>query len=394
MRSQHAVHWTLDPEVVFLNHGSFGACPAPVMAAQSALRARLERQPLHFFLREYPELLEAALEELGAFVGADARDLGFVTNATTGVNIVLHSLALQPGDELLVNDHAYGACRNALDAVAARAGAHVAVVKIPLPIASASEVREAYLTAAGPRTRLAMIDHITSPTGLVLPVAEIVTGLAERGIDTLVDGAHAPGMLPLDLEALGAAFYTGNCHKWLCAPKGAGFLYVRRDRQAGVRPLVVSHGATMSPELAGRSRFRLELDWTGTMDPSAWLCVPECIRFLGGLLPGGWPALYRRNRQLALEARRTIEAAVGASPLCPEEMIGTLAAVQLADGELGPREPLDTGPLQRALWQEHRIEVPVVPFPSPPRRLIRVSAHAYNAPEEYQLLAAALQALL
>ena len=392
MRSIHARHWSLDPEVIFLNHGSFGACPRPVLEAQSELRARLERQPLHFFLREYPALHEAALAEVASFVGAQPEDIGFVTNATTGVNIVLHSLALEPGDELLVGDHAYEACRNALEAVAKRAGARVVVARLPFPVGSASDIIAAYLSAATARTRLALVDHVTSPTGLVLPVERIVAGLAERGIDTLVDGAHAPGMLPLQLDRIGAAYYAGNCHKWLSAPKGAAILHVRRDRQAAIRPVVVSHGASTSPAVAGRSRFKLELDWTGTSDPTAWLCVPAAIRFLGGLLPGGWPALRRRNRALALEARDLLRAAVGGPPLCPEDMIGTLAAVALPPGPELPPGHMDMGPLQLTLWEQHRIEVPIIPFPGPTARLLRVSAHAYNDRSESELLARALTA--
>src|SRR5438445_7019259 len=242
MPSDLARFWTLDSAVAFLNHGSFGACPSPVLEAQQRLRERLERQPARFFVRDLEPLLADARSALAAFLGAAPEGLVFVPNATTGVNAVLRSLAVAPGDQLLVTDHAYNACRNALDFVAAAARAEVVVVPVPFPLASADAVVEAVVARATPRTRLALLDHVTSPTGLVYPIERLVRELAGRGIDALVDGAHAPGMVPLDLRALGAAYYTGNCHKWLCAPKGAAFLHVRSDRQTGVRPVVISHG--------------------------------------------------------------------------------------------------------------------------------------------------------
>src|SRR5438067_6110862 len=261
MPSSLARLWTLDPAVTFLNHGSFGACPRPVLEAQQCLRERLERQPVQFLVRDLEVLLDDARRALAAFLGADPAGLVFVPNATTGVNAVLRSLALAPGDQLLVTDHAYNACRNALDFVAAAARAEVVVVPVPFPLASADAVVEAVLARATPRTRLALLDHVTSPTGRVLPIRRPVRELAARGVDTLVDGAHAPGMLPLDLGALGAAYYAGNCHKWLCAPKGAGFLHVRRDRRAVVRPVVISHGANSQCQV--RAPLRIDFHLTG-----------------------------------------------------------------------------------------------------------------------------------
>ncbi|MBL8722024.1 MAG: aminotransferase class V-fold PLP-dependent enzyme [Myxococcales bacterium] len=382
----------LDPTVTFLNHGSFGATPIAVLVAQRAWQDRLEAEPVRFFLRELPPALAEVRARLGAFVGADPDDLALVTNASTGVSTVLRSLEFAPGDELLTTDHEYNACKNALDFVATRSGARVVVVEIPFPIADASEVTERLLRAVTPRTRLALVDHVTSQTGLVFPIAEIVRALEARGVDTLVDGAHAPGMVPLDLRALGAAYYTGNCHKWLCTPKGAALLHVRRDRQEGIRPLVISHGA--NAPLDGRTRFRAEFDWCGTCDPSAWLTIPAAIDHLAALVPGGFSAVMRRNHALALEARDLLCAALGVEAPAPDDMIGALAAIPLPDGEGVYAPPLYLDALQERLWVEHRIEVPIIPWPRPPKRLVRVSAQLHNTRADYEKLATALGSLL
>ncbi|HEY3243486.1 MAG TPA: aminotransferase class V-fold PLP-dependent enzyme, partial [Phycisphaerae bacterium] len=368
--------WSLDPAVTFLNHGSFGACPLAVLEAQRRFRDQMERQPLRFFVRELEPLLDAARTELAGFIGAQPQDVAFVPNATAGVNAVLRSLAFAPGDELLTTDHEYNACRNVLNFVAERCSAEVIVAAVPFPLDSPEQTVAAIMQHVSPRTRLALLDHVTSQTGLVLPIAELVGRLAERGVDTLVDGAHAPGMVPLDVKEIGAAYYTGNCHKWLCVPKGAGFLHVRREKQGMIRPVSISHGAN-SPR-TDRSRFLLEFDWTGTDDPSPYLCIPEALHFMGGLLPGGWPALMAHNRRLALAARHTLCDALGVPPPCPKEMIGALASVPLPDGSPEPpRSPLYLDPLQDALLERYSVEVPIIPWPAPPKRLIRISAQMY-----------------
>ena len=289
--------WRLDPSVAFLNHGSYGACPEPVLAEQRAWRDRMEAEPVQFLARELEGLLDEARLEVARFLGADAAGLAFVPNATSGVNAVLGSLRFSPGDEVLATDHEYNACLNALRRAAARDGASVAIAAVPFPIGDPGDAVEAVLAAVTPRTRFALISHVTSPTALILPIEELVRELAVRGIGVLVDGAHAPGMVPLaidDLARAGMDWYTGNGHKWLCGPKGSGFLWTREERRATTHPVVTSHGA--NDRRTDRSRYRMEFDWTGTADPTAYLTLPAAIRFMASLAPGGWPEVMATNR--------------------------------------------------------------------------------------------------
>jgi isopenicillin-N epimerase len=390
-------HWALDPDVVFLNHGSFGACPRAVLEAQSRLRMQMEAEPVRFFVRELEPLLDEARSVVASFLGAETDDVVFVRNATSGVNAVLRSLRLAPGDELLTTDHAYGACKNALEYVARAAGAQVVVARSPFPLSSSAQAVAALLGAVTERTRFALIDHVTSPTGLVLPVVELARALAARGVEVLVDGAHAPGMLDFDdasessLRALGRAgvrWYTANFHKWTCAPKGAGVLWARADAREHLHPTSISHGYRSERE---RSRFLEEFDWTGTDDPTPWLCVPEALRVIAGLHPDGWPGVRAKNRALALAGRAVLCETLGIPEPAPASMIGALAAVPIPWGRGGqPLSALYMDPLQVALYDRHRIEVPIVPWPAAPERVLRVSAHLHNTIDDYARLAEAL----
>ena len=386
-------HWSLDPDVVFLNHGSFGACPTAVLEYQRELQQRLERQPMDFMVRELEDLLDDARASLAAFVDCAAEDLVFVPNATTGVNAVLRSLELNADDEVLTTNHAYNACRNALDFVANRAGAHVVVADVPFPIADPAQATHAILDKVTSRTKIALVDHITSSTGLVLPLADILDGLRERGVLSLVDAAHAPGHVPVSLSALEPDFYTGNAHKWLCTPKGSALLYVRRELQPTVRPVVISHGA--NAERSDRSRFLLEFDWTGTHDPTAYLSVGFAIDYIAGLVEGGWPAIIERNHALALYARGKLLEVLGIEAPAPESMIGNLVTVPLPEARSEPAPgPVPFDALQEELHRDHKIEVPVFPWPCPPGRALRISAQLYNDESHYDTLAAALQTAL
>ena len=386
--------WRLDPDIAFLNHGSYGACPTPVLEAQQALRQRMEAEPVRFLSGDLPGLLDTARRDVAAFLRADPGGLAFVTNATTGINAVLQSLRFEPGDELVTNDHEYNATINAMHAVADRDGARLVIARIPFPISGPDEARDAILAAVTERTRLVFVSHVTSPTALVLPVHELVAELGRRGIDTLVDAAHAPGMVPVDVDGLGAAYWTANGHKWLCGPKGSAVLWARADRRDRIHPLVVSHGA--NDPLTDRTRFRAEFDWVGTQDPTPFLALPVAIEWMAASAPGGggWPEVMAANHALAIGARDRIAAALGVTPPAPDSMLGSMAALPVP----GLTDDAAARTLGRTLELEDHIQVPLGGWPvraawtrdGPDKVLIRISAQRYNEVEDFDRLADAL----
>jgi isopenicillin-N epimerase len=397
--------WALDPAVLYLNHGSFGACLREILQVQARWRERLEANPTGFLGREIEDLLGWVRSQVGAFVGADGDDLALVANATSGVNTVLRSLELRPGDELLTTDHSYNASLNALRFAAERTGAKVVLARVPFPCPGPDAAFDAIMTAVTARTRVAMIDHVTSPTALVLPVERLVPALRARGVDVLVDGAHGPGQVPLDLGALAPAWYAATTHKWICAPKGTGFLYVRRDRQGSTRPLAISHGA--NDTRTDRSRFRVEFDWTGTTDPSGFLAVPAAIDGMAALMPGGWTSIRTSNHELAVRARNLIVDVLGATAGAPDSMTGAMASLVLP---VEPRPREEAARIRAAIdagLRARRIEVPLISWPSPwlidsgdlpadipVGLLVRVSAQLYNNVAQYESLATILGGLL
>lgn len=389
-------HWLLDPSWTFLNHGSFGACPKPVLAAQDRFREELERQPLRFFVDGYEAKLDGVRAALSKLLGGASEDLVFVTNATTGVNTFLRAFPLAQGDEVLTTTHEYNASRNALAHVAQVAGARLVDVNVPFPLEGEDAIVESVLAHVTSRTRLALVDHITSPTALVFPIERLVRELKARGVETLVDGAHGPGMVDIDLDRIGAAAYTGNLHKWLCTPKGSAFLHVRRDWQERVRPLVTSHGYNSTR--TDRPRFLFEFDWMGTIDTSAILAIPAAIDFLSSLGPGGFQGHLERNRALTLEMRTELAKRFGTALPCPDSLIGAMATIRLPAGldrfPSGGPAP-DADPVHQRLVREFRIEVPIISWPfDTTQRYVRISCQAYNAREDYQRLAGALEQLL
>ncbi len=371
----------LRPDVVFLNHGSFGACPRSVFEAYQAWQLELERQPVEFLGRRFETLMREAREALGAFVGAAADDLVYVPNATTGANIVARSLPLEPGDEVLTTDHEYGAIDRAWRFVCRKRGARYVRQPVPLPVTSSEEVVEAIWAGVTPRTRVLFFSHITSPTAITLPVAELVRRARAAGIITVVDGAHAPGQVPLDLNALGADFYTGNCHKWLMAPKGAAFLHARREVQPLLEPLVVSWG--WEPEQPGPSRFIDEQEYQGTRDIAAYLAVPAAIRFMQ---EHHWDRVRQACHELVRYARRAVTAWTGLDPITPD------SSTWFAQMAAFPLPPCDGPALQQRLYDEFAIEVPITHWND--QHFLRISVQGYNTRADVEALFAALSALL
>ncbi|MCL6530777.1 MAG: aminotransferase class V-fold PLP-dependent enzyme [Meiothermus ruber] len=379
-------HWFLDPSIIYLNHGTVGATPKQVLAVQQALREEMEQQPARFLLRELsalsgpseralPRLREAA-QAVARFMGAEGQDLVFVDNATTGVNAVLGSLELQPGDEILITNLAYGAVRNAAAFAAERRGGRLVTLELPFPVSSPADYVNRLAQALTPRTRLAILDHITSETALVLPLAAMAACCRAAGVPVLVDGAHAPGAIPLDIPRLGVDYYTGNLHKWALAPKGCGFLWVAPERQQSLHPPVISWGL-------GRG-FVQEFDWVGTQDPSAYLAAPEGIRFMRDL---GVEAMRQYNHDLAWGAARMLMERWNLELPTPQSMIGSMVTLPLPQG-LGS-SPADAARLKDALLFEDHIEVPVMAIGG--RLWARISAQIYNDLSDIERFAQALE---
>ena len=359
----------LDPGVTFLNHGSFGACPRPVFESYQAHQRELEWEPVDFLDRRLPTLLAAARDELAAYLGTRPADLAFVTNATTGVNLAARSLDLRPGDEILTTDLEYGACDLAWEWLAGRTGAACVRAPIPLPLASGTELVDALFAHATERTRVVYVSHITSATAIILPVEEIVCRARELGLVTIIDGAHAPAHVPVDIETLGADFYAGNAHKWLLAPKGAGFLHARPERQARIDAAIVSWG------YAEGTTFQERIEMQGTRDPASWLAVPAAIRYEA---ERDWDAVRERCHTLTLEARARLCDLLGSEPLAPDAMLGQMASVQLPRPDPGLRD---------RLFVNHRVEIPVT---GPGEDLLRISVAAYTTRDDVDRLLAAL----
>ena len=379
--------WSVKPGIAFLNHGSFGACPRPILERQAELRKEMEAEPVQFLWRRYEERLQPSRQILARFLKVNSRDLVFVTNSTTGVNAVARSFPLKAGDEILTTSLNYNACHNVLVEAARASKARLVTALVPFPVADENEVIESILKLVSRRTRLVMLDHVTSDSALILPLTRLIPELKRRRVAVLIDGAHAPGMVDLNLPKLGADFYTGNLHKWVCAPKGAAFLWAHPDRQRFVQPPVISHGNNR--QRPGFSSFQDRFDWCGTFDPTAWMCVGETIQWMSKLLPGGWPAIRRRNHQLVLEGRRLLIEQLGLEPPCPERMIGSMSTLPLP--ARFPNEK--SGKIdaeQLALYDRYQIEVPFSRIGPGQRRFFRISAHLHNRLSDYQRLAEAM----
>lgn len=379
--------WSIPADVIYLNHGSFGPAPLCVQARREHWSRRLEQQPMDFFLREMEPQLDEALGTLGQFVGADRRDLAFVDNATIAMNVVAASTPLSAGDEILLNDHEYGAVFRIWRNTCQPAGAKVVSARLTTPVVSAEQLVEELFAAVTPRTRLIVVSHVTSPTATVFPVTEICRRARGLGVPVCIDGPHAPAMVPIDLRTLGCDYYCASLHKWVSAPFGSGFLYVSRKRQPGLRMPLTSWGRS----LGGRDEcWQDEFQWLGTRDPAAVLAVPDAIRFLQNV---GLDRFRSYGHDLARYARLRLEAWSGCPALAPDDpaWYGTMVTVPLRRSEPLRSKPNAFDPLQQQLWERHRIEVPVMDWCN--RRHLRVSCHLYNTRDDIDRLLEALQSL-
>jgi isopenicillin-N epimerase len=370
--------WPLDPAFAHLNHGGFGAVPLPVLEHQDRLRRLADRNPNAFF-RDLGDLLEEARVDTAAFLGSDPQGIVFVPNVTTGVSTVLASTGLSHGDELLVTTQTYGAVRVAAERACERSGARLVVATVPLPADRSARLDEQVLGAVTGRTRLAIVDHIASRTGVVFPIAALVAGLRHRGVLSLVDAAHAPGLLDVRLRELRPDFWVGNFHKWCCAPRGAAALYVDPAQRERLAPLVISVGAPKG--------YPASFAWLGTDDYTPYLSVPAAVRFLEGL---GWERIRSHNRALASEGGAVVRRSLGVDPVVDEAFSGPMTLVALPAGLADTEE--DAGSLWTRISEELRAEVAVSVAGN--RGFLRLSAHVYNAPAEFERLAAMLPEFL
>ena len=370
-------HWLLDPSLTFLNHGSFGAVPREILAVQSRWREAIERDPIEMIARRISELLQPARWAAGELIGCAADEVGFVTNATSAINAVVRSMRFEPGDRIVAPDHVYNAVRQTLRWVAERDGAEYVEIPVPLPAHDSEELATRMVDALPERTRLFVIDQVSSPTAVRFPIERIITACHERDIEVIVDGAHAPGMVDVDvseLARLGALAWTGNFHKWCFVPKGCAVLHVRADRRHEIHPTTISH-------FLGEG-FQREFEWQGTMDFTPWLTVPASLAFIEETF--GWDRLRTHNHHLATWAQGRLAERWGTDPLTPPDgsMLGSMASV-VAPKALQERFE-EAAELQLALYDDHRVEVPV--HSRGEDWLVRVSAQAYNTPEEYERL--------
>lgn len=383
--SEYGDLWYLDKGMVFLNHGSFGACPIFLLNKQAQYRQQMESQPLKYFIRDADEMLYNTKRALSQFIGANADDLVFVDNATSAVNIVLKSFPFKNGDRILITNQIYPACRNTVYKIAKEKKLIIDEVITPPTLKSDEDLTNEIIKYIKPNTVFALFDHISSLPGIIFPVKQLTNILEKKGIVVMIDGAHAPGMIPLNLNELNPAFYTGNCHKWMCTPKGSAFLTVRKDMQDIISPLVTSRSyGEIVTEL---SEFQYNFSWQGTRDISPFLTISDSIEYFENIYPGGWKNIMIANHKLVLEAGKKICEEFDIEQSYPESMIGSIYGIPFFDEGKENVEKLNKrSELQERLFHDYRIEAMVSFFPRAPKRFLRISSQIYNTIEQYQYL--------
>lgn len=394
--SEFSCHWDIDPNTVYLNHGSFGAAPRLVLEAQRSWRSHMESELVKWFVEEHSEAIDQSRRALAEFLSCDWDCIAPVPNATIAVATVFSNANLGPGDEVLITDHEYPACQNNARWYAAKRGATVTVANVPFPVTSPRDITDAILSKVTSRTKIALLSHVTSSSGLIFPLEQLVPALESKGIRVIVDAAHAPGMVPsINLRALGASYYTANCHKWICSPKSGAFLFVRRDLQDNFRPLALSNNAEQPKQ--GRSQFLTEFEYIGTQDMSAFYAISDAIRIMNGMVPGGWPQVMRDNHNLCLKGRDILCNALGMKPTAPDSMVGCICTMILPPHPKDLQSKLSQRPTKYhdALWDvllaKWGIQVPIWTVANTGHRTLRISAQLYNSLAQYEYLAKALK---
>ncbi len=389
----HESHWNHNKNTVFLNHGSFGSCPVKILDKQNQIKIETEHDPVKALTEDFETAINQNKAALSTFTGCNANDLVLIKNTTMGVNTLLHSLSFEEGDEILTHSHAYGACLNVLKYYAERNKCKLIIADIPFPIADEDEISRPILNAVTVKTKLVLLDHVTSATGIIFPVEKLTRLLEAKGIEVLIDGAHAPGMIDLNISSIGASYYTGNCHKWICSPRGSALLHVRKDKQHKIRPLQISHYHDVHE---GTDRhWSAQFIWPGTDDYSSYFLIRDSIAYMENIL-GSWEALRKNNRDLCLEARKIICEKLGIEIPTPEHLIGHLASIPVKNNPETPSRFFNmVVPLKKRLMEEYKIQVPVFYFHNKnPKLLLRISTQAYNSREQYEYLAASMKKLL
>jgi len=390
-RRRRAV-WPLSPGATYLNHGSYGSCPAFVLEKQSEMRARLEHDPTRFFKVDLEPLSDAARNALADFVNAPAADIALMPNGTVAMAMALNAVPLEAGDEILITDHEYNATLNELTRICQRTGAAVTTAKVRLPVVGPEAVVDAVASAITDRTRLIVVSHIASASAIIFPAQALADLAREKGIPILLDGAHTPGQIPIDIEALQPTFYAASCHKWLNAPKGTGFLYVHPQYQQRMRTLAQSCRVHVTRD--DRSRFLCDTDYVGTNDYTGNLVIPDAIAHMAAQRPDGWPTIMRENHDKIVAAVNLLTGRTLASPIAPPSMIGSMASIALPENTAPDRPTEYDDTLQDILNDKYHIQVPVWDMPGVAPRLMRVSAQLYNEMGDYQALVEALNAEL
>jgi len=387
----HRSCWPLDPDLTFLNHGSYGVCPRPILEAQRHYRARMERDPVSWFMRDQEALLDGAREALGGLIGCRGEDIGWTPNATVAIATVLHAMEWRQGDEILVCDQEYMSAINEGRRLGDRRGVRLVIAPLTTPVHDEDEIVERIVSRVSGRTRLAIISHITSPSAIVMPVQRLTRELRARGVDVLIDGAHGPGQIDIDLTRLDATYYVATLHKWVCAPKGAGMLWVNPDRQGEIRPMALSSRA--HEDRPWRSRFLRDFDYHGTDDHTPQICVKDAISFMAGLLPGAFDELYRSNHDLVVRARDLICDQLQIAPVVPASMVPMIATIQIppVPGALAAQRTVFGDPMQDRLVAHHKIQVPIWTNALTQQRYCRISAQVYNTLDQYERLGEAMR---